>query len=57
MEEQYYTEIKNLIENYEVNTRVRVLQDNIEKLRTNWEIGKLIVEVQGGKTKAWKSSN
>ena len=31
----YYNEIKNLIENYEVSTRVRVIQDNHDKLMTN----------------------
>ncbi len=46
-EEKYYLEIKNVIENYEVNNRIRTLQDNSEKLKTNWQIGKLLVEVQG----------
>ena len=52
MEEQYYREIQNLIENYEVNTRVRILQDNHDRLRTNWEIGKIIVEAQKGHKRA-----
>ena len=52
MEEKYYLEIKELIENYEVNHRVRNLQDNREKLKTNWNIGKLLVEAQGGKNRA-----
>ena len=52
MEEQYYREIQNLIENYEVNTRVRILQDNRDRLRTNWEIGKIIVEAQKGHKRA-----
>lgn len=51
-EQEYYVEVKNLIENYEMNTRVRILQDNSEKLRTNWEIGRLIVEAQGGSKRA-----
>ena len=51
-EEQYYREIQNLVENYEVNTRVRILQDNRDRLRTNWEIGKIIVEAQGGRKRA-----
>ena len=45
-ETDYYKEITNLIENYEVNTRVRAMQDNHDKLMTNWKIGKLLVEAQ-----------
>ena len=53
MEEiNYYNEIKNLIENYEVNHRVRTLQDNSEKLQMNWYIGRLLVEAQGGSKRA-----
>ena len=57
MEEQYYTEIKNLIENYEVNARVRMLQDNSEKLQMNWNIGRLLVEAQGGSKRAKYGDN
>lgn len=46
--EKYYSEIKELIENYEVNHRVRIIQDNSEKLQRNWNIGRLLVEAQGG---------
>lgn len=46
-EEKYYSEIKELIENYEVNHKVRYLQDNEEKLQTNWMIGKLLIDAQG----------
>ena len=53
MEEiNYYNEIKNLIENYEVNYRVRIFQDNSEKLHMNWSIGRLLVEAQGGLDRA-----
>ena len=48
----YYNEIKNLIENYEVNQRVRNLQDNSEKLQMNWNIGRLLVEAQDGSKRA-----
>ena len=51
-ENDYYHEIKNLIENYEVNHRVRTLQDNSEKLQMNWDIGRLLVEAQGGSKRA-----
>ena len=56
-EEKYYLEIKDLIENYEVNRRVRNLQDNSEKLKTNWTIRKLLVEAQGGKSRAKYGDN
>ena len=53
MEEiNYYNEIKNLIESYEINHKVRALQDNSEKLQTNWNIGRLLMEAQGGAKRA-----
>ena len=51
-EQQYYKQIKELIETYEVNSKVRYMQDNHEKLLTNWKIGKLLVEAQGGLNRA-----
>ena len=51
-EEKYYSEIKELIENYEVNHRVRAFQDNSEKLQMKWNIGRLLVEAQGGLNRA-----
>ena len=44
----YYEEIAIVIENIEVNRMVRELQDNSEKLQAYWNIGKLLVEAQGG---------
>ena len=52
MKNKYYSQIKNLIENYEVNRKVRYMQDNHERLLMNWNIGKLLVEAQGGSTRA-----
>lgn len=46
-EKEYYNEISNIIENIEVNSKVRQLQDNSEKLQAYWNIGRLIVEAQG----------
>ena len=40
-EQKYYKQIKELIETYEVNSKVRYMQDNHEKLLTNWKIGKI----------------
>ena len=51
-EKNYYNEIKNIIETYEVNHRVHALQDNSEKLQMNWNIGRLLVEAQGGLNRA-----
>ena len=48
----YYEEIAIVIENIEVNRRVRELQDNSEKLQAYWNIGKLLVEAQGGYDRA-----
>ena len=48
-EKEYYNEITNIIESVEINSRVRQLQDNSEKLQAYWNIGRLIVEAQGGK--------
>lgn len=48
-EKKYYNEITNIIEAIEVNERVRKLQDNSEKLKAYWEIGRLLVDAQGGK--------
>ena len=52
MENKYYNQIKNLIEGYEVNRKVRYMQDNHERLLMNWTIGKLLVEAQGGMSRA-----
>ena len=52
MENKYYNQIKELIENYEVNSKVRYIEDNHEKLLTNWSIGKLLMEAQSGEKRA-----
>ena len=48
IEQEYYKQIQELIETYEVNSKVRYN----EKLLTNWTIGKLLVEAQGGLNRA-----
>ena len=48
----YYNEIKNLIEEKEVNDKVRYLESNKETIKTYYEIGKLLIEAQGGVEKA-----
>lgn len=56
-EKAYYNEIKNIIETYEVNHKVRTLQDNSEKLQMKWNIGRLLVEAQGGLNRAKYGDN
>ncbi len=48
----YYKEVESLIKNNEINKGVRTLQDNSETLYTYWNIGKLIIEAQGGEARA-----
>ena len=48
----YYEQVENLIKNNEINKKVRALQDNSETLLTYWNVGKLIVEAQGGEKRA-----
>ena len=48
----YYEEIKDLIEKKEVKDGVRRLSYNSDKLKTYYEIGKLLVEAQGGEERA-----
>ena len=43
----YYKEIKNLIEEKEVNDKVRYLESNKETIKTYYEIGRLLIEAQG----------
>ena len=49
---QYYNQITEVIENFEVKKRVREIQNNREELLSKWTIGKLLVEAQGGKNRA-----
>ncbi len=48
----YYREIKNLIEEKEINDKVRYLESNKETIKTYYEIGKLLIKAQGGEEKA-----
>ena len=51
-EENYYQEIEHLIKKSEINKRVRKLEENNDTVTTYWHIGKLIVEAQGGESRA-----
>ena len=48
----YYKQVESLIKNNEINKKVHALQDNSETLYTYWNIGRLIVEAQGGEKRA-----
>ena len=48
----YYEQVESPIKNNEINKKVRALQDNSETLLTYWNVGKLIVEAQGGEKRA-----
>lgn len=51
-ENKYYTEIENVIQNIEINSKVRAIKENSEKLEGYWKIGKLLVEAQNGEKRA-----
>ena len=48
----YYEQVESLIKNNEINKKVHALQDNSETLYTYWNVGRLIVEAQGGEKRA-----
>ena len=51
-EQQYYEEIEHLIKKHEVSQRVRRLEANNDLVTTYWNVGRLIVEAQGGEKRA-----
>ena len=51
-EESYYDEIEHLIKKNEISKKVRRLEENNGLVTTYWNIGKLIVEAQGGASRA-----
>ena len=56
-EQDYFNEIKSIIENTEVNKKVREYKNNYEDLMAKWNIGKLLVEAQGGEKRAKYGDN
>ncbi len=56
-EKNYYNNVVELIEELEVNKKVREIKDNRETLFTYWNIGKSIVEAQGGNVRAKYGDN
>lgn len=53
----YYKKIKNIIEEKEVNEKVRYIESNKETIRTYFEIGRLLIEAQGGDARAKYGDN
>lgn len=51
-EKYYYEEIEHLIKHNEISKRVRKLEENRSLVETYWQIGKIIVEAQGGSKRA-----
>ncbi|MCI9281467.1 MAG: DUF1016 domain-containing protein [Bacilli bacterium] len=51
-ENGYYNEIENYIKRNEINKKRRVLEENYDALNNYWNIGRLLVEAQGGQEKA-----
>ena len=49
---EYYKEIEHLIIKNETNKKARTYQQNNEDLETKWNIGRLLVEAQGGESRA-----
>ncbi len=56
-EQDYFNEIKSIIETTEVNKRVREYKNNYDDLMSKWNIGKLLVEAQGGEKRAKYGDN
>lgn len=48
----YYTEIETYIKKNEVSKKVKVLEENQSTLENYWNIGRLLVEAQGGEKRA-----
>ena len=48
----YFDKINKLIEERIVNKKYREIKDNSDTLKTNWEIGKLLYEAQGGEKRS-----
>ncbi len=51
-EKEYFLEIENYIKKNEINKRAIVSEENHSTLNTYWNIGRLLIEAQGGKSRA-----
>lgn len=51
-EQEYYEEIESYIKRNEISKKRRLLEENYDTITNNWNIGRLIVEAQGGSKRA-----
>lgn len=51
-EQEYYNEIESYIKRNEINKKKRLLEENNDILTNNWNIGRLLIEAQGGSKRA-----
>ena len=51
-EEQYLEEIEHLIKKNETSKRTRKIEENNDLVVSYWNVGRLIVEAQGGLNRA-----
>ena len=51
-EEKYYQEIEHLIKRNEINKRARKLEEKNDTIVIYWQVGKTLVEAQGGSRRA-----
>lgn len=57
MKNNYYNEIKNELINNEIYKRVKDYSKNRNELSTYYNVGKLLIEVQGGEDRAKYGDN
>ncbi len=51
-ENDYYIEIESYIKKNEINKKRRILEENYDILNNYWNIGRLLIEAQGGEARA-----
>lgn len=56
-ENKFYNDITNIIESYEINYKTRIIENHTDKLKSYWQIGKIIIEAQGGEKRAKYGDN
>ena len=57
MNDEALKKVKDVITDIESNSRVRMMVDNEERLKGYYEIGRLLVEAQGGASRAKYGDN
>ena len=57
MEDKYYIKIKDKLQNDEVYERIKDNSKNKHRLFTYFEVGKILIDAQGGETRAKYGDN